>query len=147
MLVAAVLSLVGLAAVLFAWYRDTPRAPAAGPQLDLLPSPSDLRRFDFPLTVAGYHPAHVELHLEALVAAYSDLYEAAPDDVRAQARQRAARRRGVDLTEVDDPGPAPLPLQSAMSGPDVDALRTEAALADLERPARRGSGRRPPPVA
>ena len=143
---AAVVTLAGVAVVLIAWYRDRPRQTAAAPELDLLPAPADLRRVDFPLAVAGYHPTRVELHIEALARAYETLYEVAPPEVRAEARRAAARRRGVELTDVAVSAPAARPPRSVVAGPDVDALRTEAALAEFERPAGRGSrtGKRSP---
>lgn len=99
---ATVVSLLGLAAVLFAVYRDRTvleRGPAA-PDWDALPAPVDLGHTTFPLAVPGYDPATVDLHLDRLRRAYTDLYAAAPDDVRA-----AARASSVPAPPQEPPAP------------------------------------------
>ena len=135
MYVAVALSLLGLLVVLVAWYRDTGDVgyAAAGPDWGPLPPPGDVVRVEFPLTFAGYDPASVELHLDALSRAYADLYDTAPEQVRVAARQRAALRAGVEHVETVDPAaPPPTALGGPRAGSDADALRTEAALADLD---------------
>ena len=139
--VAIVASLLGLVAVLVAYYRDPPLAErtVAPPDWDVLPSPGDLARVEFPVAVPGYDPATVELHFELLTRAYADLLAVAPPEVIARARHRAAVRLGLD---PDRPAPTVVPdtprrtslTPLASEGPDVEALRTAAALAQLDEP-------------
>lgn len=146
MLVASLAAVVGLVAVLFALYRDT---PVETPQLpvpdwDLLPTPADVARVEFPLSFPGYDPASVELHLDLLRRAYADLLAVSPPEVVARARQRAADRAGVPsdegeppptaLTEETDPERDTVEAPAARPGTaDEEALRLEAAMAHVER--------------
>lgn len=141
MAVAIAASLLGLVAVLVAYYRDPPLAErtVAAPDWDLLPSPGDLARIEFPIAVPGYDPATVEFHFDLLTRAYSDLLAVASPEVIARARHRAAVRMGLDPDEVPPPPsrapdtmPAPTALAAHDEGPDAEALRAEAALADLD---------------
>ena len=146
--VAIAASVLGLLVVLVAYYRDAPieertREPK---HWDLLPDPNDIARTEFPLAFPGYEPATVEFHFDLLTRAYADLLAVSPPEVIARARHRAALRRGIDLPldELPTASPAqPLastprtpPSSSIASAPgegaDVEALRAEAALADLD---------------
>jgi DivIVA domain-containing protein len=108
MLLASVVSLVGLAAVLFAVYADSTLAPPGPhmPDWDALPTPADVSRSEFPLAFPGYDPASVEVHLDLLRRAYADLYAVAPAEVRERARQRAAYRVGEVAPEAVAPAGA-----------------------------------------
>ncbi len=136
--VAIVASVIGLVAVLLAYYRDSGELQA-GPQppdWTVLPTPGDLARVDFPLAFPGYDLATVDLYFETLARAYGDLLAVAPPEVVARARTRAALRLGLEPDAAGGLAPrrpvegsgtraAPLP-------PDAEALRTEAALADVD---------------
>lgn len=135
MLVAALVSILGLAGVLYAVYRERP-LPAPGPTRPdwaLSPTPADIVRSEFPLTFPGYDPASVEMHLEAVAHAYADLLAVAPPEIVDRARQRTAARLGA-------PPPPPVSTALAQDSPpaadsdDVEALRAEAALAALSDP-------------
>ena len=146
--VAIAASVIGLIIVLVAFYRDAPIADqrVLQPDWDLLPDPSDVARTEFPLAFPGYEPATVEFHFDLLTRAYSDLLVSATPEVIARARHRAAVRRGVELPSEPDgpptPAPAPTPAvapaqRSTLAplsgeGADAEALRAEAALADLD---------------
>lgn len=136
--VAIVVSLLGLAAVLVAYYRDPPLVERRlePPDWGLLPDPADMARLEFPLAIPGYDPATVEFHFELVTRAYADLLAAATPEVIARARQRAALRQGLDPDDVP-PATAATPDPSALTplvpeGHDTAALRAEAALADLD---------------
>ena len=144
LVIAAVLAVVGAVVILIAYYTDPPIAPRRKPvPWDVLPDPADVARTEFPLHMPGYHPATVEEHYELLGRAYADLLAAAPPEAIAQARQRAALRLGVDLDaeagqhlQPGQPGRtgvaawAAVPVAQEPS--DAQALRAEAALADLD---------------
>ena len=147
--VAIAASLFGLVVVLVAYYRDAPVVERSlDPEhWDLLPDPSEVARTEFPLAFPGYEPATVEFHFDLLTRAYADLLAEAPPDVIARARARAALRRGIELPDGQlSPAPAattataPPPAQRTTLAPltpegaDVEALRAEAALADLDGP-------------
>lgn len=68
--------------------RVTRRGPR--PPLWLLPTPSEVGRVRFPLTLQGYDPEHVDVHLDALAAAYEALYLAAGPQIVAEAEERLA---------------------------------------------------------
>ncbi len=61
-----------------------------------VPTPTEARSIRFPRAWRGYHPASVDVFLNALTAAYEELYELAGPDLVAQARQRLARRMSGD---------------------------------------------------
>lgn len=128
---ATIVSLIGLAAVLFAVYRDRSvvlHEPAA-PDWDVLPAPADLGHTVFPLAVPGYDPATVDIHLDRLRRAYTDLYVAAPHDVRVAARAEAALQRGESPVPERAADPTPVP---------ADGLDTEPEFETWEPPARPG---------
>lgn len=147
--VAIAASVLGLLVVLVAFYRDAPihertREPK---HWDLLPDPNDIARTEFPLAFPGYEPATVEFHFDLLTRAYADLLAVAPPEVIARARHRAALRRGIELPHDELPTAAApaqrwgstsrTPASSSLAsssdeGADVEALRAEAALADLD---------------
>lgn len=148
--VAIIASVVGLIVALVAFYRDAPieERRLHAPDWDLLPDPAEVARTEFPLAFPGYEPATVEYHFDLLTRAYADLLAVAPPDVIARARHRAALRAGVDMP-AEAPAVPPLAAQPGPPGrgggsgkpspgaapPDVDdaeALRAEAALADLQ---------------
>ncbi|MDP8931018.1 MAG: DivIVA domain-containing protein [Actinomycetota bacterium] len=58
----------------------------------LMPTPSEARSASFPLAWRGYHPASVDVFMNALAAAYEELYHVAGPDLVSQARERLARR-------------------------------------------------------
>jgi len=130
---AAVVSLIGLAAVLLAMYRDRAvvvHEPAV-PDWDTLPVPADLGHVAFPLAVRGYDPATVDIHLDRLRRAYTDLYAAAPQDVREAARADAAVHRGERApVQERDEDPAHQP---------VEGSAPEAPFSTWEPPARPGA--------
>lgn len=140
--VAIVASLLGLVAVLVAYYRDPPLAErrVVLPDWDLLPDPADLARVEFPIAVPGYDPATVEFHFDLVTRAYADLLAAATPDVISRARHRAAVRQGLDPDQLPPPPTRAVdqpPVQTALAAPtaeglDAEALRAEAALADLD---------------
>lgn len=152
MAVAVAAGVLGLIVVLIAYYRDAPleEQRVRHPEWDLLPDPSDVARTEFPLAFPGYEPATVEFHFDLLTRAYADLLASATPDVIARARHRAAVRHGVELPSAPAAGdPAPsapsasrkasaAPAQPSTLGPltaagaDAEALRAEAALADLD---------------
>jgi hypothetical protein len=139
--VAIVASLLGLVVVLVAYYRDPPleERRVRVPDWDVLPDPGDLARIEFPIAVPGYDPATVEFHFDLLARAYADLLAAATPEVVARARHRAAVRQGLDPEQLPPPvtRAADQPADSALApvadeGVDAEALRAEAALADLD---------------
>lgn len=138
--VAIAASLVGLVVVLFAYYRDPPLRPRRiqDPDWDVLPTSTDLAQIEFPIAFPGYDPATVEFHFDLLARAYADLLSAATPDVLARARQRAALRQGIEAGPTQAPVPdIPTPDETSLTplvreGPDREALRAEAALADLD---------------
>jgi hypothetical protein len=126
MVVPVIAVLVGLLAVLVALARDREAVAHAvpGPDWDPLPEPADLARVTFPRALPGYDPATVEVTFEALVAAYVDLYAAAPPEVRDRARRRATARAGVH-----EP-PAPPAAQPVETDEGVILPASEDAPAD-----------------
>lgn len=148
MLVAVLAALVGLAAVLWALYSGQAElrlASPSAPDWDLLPTPGELARVEFPMSLPGYDPATVELTFEALSRVYADLLAAADPATLSRARARAALRRGLDPTPVapdaagaapEWPDPAGLPDAGTpgfgtvldLEDPDAEALRCAAAL-------------------
>lgn len=144
MVLAIVVSVLGLLLVLVAYYRDPPiRRPRLETGWDLLPDPAEVARTEFPLAMPGYESATVEAHFEELNRAYADLLAAAPPDVVARARHRAALRQGVDVDVDAAPAPAaaaaPLaPARATAVAPisreaaDSEALQAEAALAQID---------------
>lgn len=151
--VAIAASLIGLVVVLVAYYRDPPlvaRRLEPPPEWGPLPDPGEVSRTEFPLAFPGYDPATVEIHFELLLRAYSDVLEAATPEVLQRARQRAALRAGAGAGTAGGVQPRPRayvppadqpqtqPAASSLAAPlssegsDAEALRAEAALADLE---------------
>lgn len=101
--IATVIVLAGLAATLVALFTGG-SSQARGPREPdwLVPSPVDVRRARFPISWRGYDPAHVDVYLDALAAAYEELYFAAGPTAAARARERLALRLG----RVTDQAPA-----------------------------------------
>jgi hypothetical protein len=141
LVITAVLAVVSAVVILIAYYTDPPIAPRRkAVAWDVLPDPADVARTEFPLHMPGYHPATVEEHYELLGRAYADLLAAAPPEAIAQARQRAALRLGVDLdADLEAQGQSGTPgvaawaaVPVAQEASDAQALRAEAALADLD---------------
>jgi hypothetical protein len=138
--VAITASVLGLLVVLIAFYRDAPleERRVVAPNWGLLPDPAEVARTEFPLSFPGYDPATVEFHFDTLTRAYGDLLAVAPADVVAKARRRAALRGGIELTEEQPPAPGVWPAPPTSLTPlveesaDVEALRAEVALAELE---------------
>ena len=140
--VAIVASLLGLVAVLVAYYRDPPLVDrrAQLPDWGVLPDPADLARVEFPVAFPGYDPATVEFHFDLVTRAYGDLLASATPEVIARARHRAAVRQGLDPDQLPPPTRAvdqASTTESALAAPtpegvDAEALRAEAALADLD---------------
>jgi len=133
--------LLGLVSVLVAVYRDSALDTGApvGPAWEPLPMPSDIARFEFPMSVPGYDPASVELHLETLRRAYEDLVAVAPPEVLARARRRAAERAGVALDELPPEmrvAPASTDAPSAWASPVPDSpVAVPVPGADAQAPA------------
>lgn len=130
MLIAVAVCLAGLAAVLFAVYRDEPLAPPgpALPDWDPLPSPAEVAHGQFPLAFPGYDPASVEVHFDLLRRAYDDLYAVASPEVLDRARRRALMRAGLPLPPPPTGGATgfqPVPE-------DDDELRMEAVFASVD---------------
>ena len=155
--VAIIASLVGLVVVLIAFYRDAPleERRLQAPSWDLLPDPAEVARTEFPLAFPGYDPATVEFHFDLLTRAYADLLAVATPDVVSKARHRAAMRRGIEVPnspppEAPDAAPAARPARSpnrasvapVVAETDFDALRAEAALAELDARGSSGTDRR-----
>jgi hypothetical protein len=140
MLLAAAMCALGLAAVLFALYRDEPLpAPrSALPDWDPLPTPSEVSHGEFPLVFLGYDPASVEVRFDLLRRAYDDLYAAASRDVLHRARRRAYLRAGRDVAEPEEAWEydqhwiedVEEPLEEP--APDEDNLRMEAVYASVD---------------
>lgn len=135
MTVIVLTTLLGAAAVVVALARDEPMTPraAAGtrPSWTGLPEPSDLARVSFPSAWSGYDPASVDVHFEAVLRAYEELWAAAPPEVRERARRRAEGRPEPeeDTGEFDAPV---VPEPPELGETDADALAAEAALARIE---------------
>lgn len=66
----------------------------------LVPTPAEARSPRFPLAWRGYDPASVDVFVNALAAAYEELYELAGPDTVAHARRGLARRLA---RRVDEP--------------------------------------------
>ena len=149
--VAIVASLLGLVAVLVAYYRDPPLPQRRRelPDWDVLPDPGDLARIEFPMAIPGYDPATVEFHFDLVIRAYGDLLACSSPEAVARARHRAAVRLGLEPDVLPHAptmavGEAPhtaliVPGESA----DAEALRAEAALADLDAQVRSRDGGQP----
>jgi DivIVA domain-containing protein len=150
MVVAIAASLVGLATVLFALYRD--REVLEGSETpaqdwDGLPVPADISRQSFPLAFRGYDTVAVEAHLDAVAIAYGELLAVVTPEQRDRARRNAARRAGRPLpapgagsptgwmpgVAKDDQPQSALPerLPERPASATGDALRLEAALAAI----------------
>lgn len=112
-LIVTVLALAGLVVTLFALFAGG-HGRIAGPREPdwLIPQPVEVRRARFPLAWRGYDAAHVDVYLDALAAAYEELYFAAGPSVVARARERLALRLGhvtagaADAPDRDVPGGA-----------------------------------------
>lgn len=138
--VVVLLTLVGLAVVTVALMRDEPMTPrgAAGtrPAWSGLPDPADLARVSFPPALSGYDPAAVDVHFEAVLRAYEDLWVAATPEVRERARLRAEARAGRPFAEPaqeEEFTAASVPEPPDLGESDAEALAAEAALARIEQ--------------
>lgn len=60
----------------------------------LIPSPVEVRKTQFPLAFRGYDPVHVDIYVDALAAAYEELYAAAGPEAVENARARLELRLG-----------------------------------------------------
>ena len=91
--IATAIVLAGLAATLVALFTGG-FSRARGPREPewLVPSPVEVRRARFPIAWRGYDPGYVDVYLDALAAAYEELYFAAGPTAAAQARERLALR-------------------------------------------------------
>lgn len=117
-LIVTVLALVGLVVTLFALFAGG-HGRATGPREPdwLIPQPVEVRRARFPLAWRGYDAAHVDVHLDALAAAYEELYFAAGPSVVARARERLALRLGhVNAGPADGPDRGDVDLGDADRG-------------------------------
>lgn len=94
-LIVTVIALAGLLVTLFALFAGG-HGRARGPREPdwLIPQPVEVRRARFPSAWRGYDAAHVDVYLDALAAAYEELYFAAGPSVVARARERLALRLG-----------------------------------------------------
>lgn len=116
-LIVTVLALAGLVVTLFALFAGG-HGRVAGPREPdwLIPQPVEVRRARFPLAWRGYDAAHVDVYLDALAAAYEELYFAAGPSVVARARERLALRLG-HVTAPPPDGPD----RGVPGGPGADA--------------------------
>lgn len=92
--VAAVVGVCATTAALFAGGHL--RRPRVAQPEWTLPAPVDLRAARFPLAWRGYDPAHVDVYLDAVSAAYEALYVAARPAARSQAEERLVARPEPD---------------------------------------------------
>ncbi len=128
MLLAAVVVLAGMAVVLWALYGEPLPEPVAATPMgwgSVLPTPADIGRAAFPTVLRGYDPATVDAHLDAAARAYADLLAAAPPEVVARARERAATRLGL-------PPPTPVfaPPTPVLAMPAAVVASTAAGFTD-----------------
>lgn len=72
--------------------RSEARVPTEPPWL--IPSPVEVRKTQFPVAFRGYDPVHVDVYVDALAAAYEELYAAAGPEAVENARARLALRLG-----------------------------------------------------
>ena len=107
---------VGLVATGYALFAGG-RAARPGPPTPawLVPTPTEVRHARFPLGFQGYEPAHVDVFVDALTAAYEELYFAAGPSTVQRARARLAARLGVE-TQIA-PRPPALQAQAPRSAP------------------------------
>lgn len=117
-LIASALAVAGLILALYALFTQERSGRRRGPREPdwLIPSPVEVRRARFPLAWRGYDPAHVDVYIDALAAAYEELYSTAGPTVAARARQRLALRLGHATSE-----PAP-PRASELQGSAAEEL-------------------------
>ncbi|MBW3562811.1 MAG: DivIVA domain-containing protein [Actinobacteria bacterium] len=106
--IATIIVLAGLAATLVALFTGG-FSQARGPREPdwLVPSPVEVRRARFPVSWRGYDPGHVDVYLDALAAAYEELYFAAGPTAAARARERLALRLGRVTARAPTRTPAP----------------------------------------
>jgi DivIVA domain-containing protein len=135
MIVASVACLVGLLVTLVALARDGPLAPRTRvpPALPVMPTAADITHVDFPMAWPGYDPAAVDLHLEAVAKAWSELMAATPREIVERAERLAALRASIPFAKEEPEPPAPREAPpSTLAGTDPEApgeaLRTHAAL-------------------
>lgn len=102
-LIATALALAGLVVTLIALFAGG-HGRARGPREPdwLIPQPVEIRRARFPLAWRGYDPAHVDVYLDALAAAYEELYFTAGPSTVARAQERLALRLGHVTSETAD---------------------------------------------
>lgn len=94
-----VVSVVGLAALTVVVAAVlTARRGGSAPQRPswTVPTPDQIRSTGFPLAWPGYDAAHVDALLDAVAAAYEELYAAAGPEAIARARAGVVDRRGRD---------------------------------------------------
>lgn len=143
MFVVVVTSVVGLAVVTLALLRDEPMVPrgVAGqrPQWRGAPEPADFARVTFPMSTRGYDPATVDVHMEAMLRAYEDLWTVAGDEVRRRAAMRAEARAGrveagsaITDSVADEIAATSVPEPPEAAQTDAEALQVHAALTELE---------------
>lgn len=116
--IATIIVLAGLAATLVALFTGG-FSQARGPREPdwLVPSPVEVRRARFPVSWRGYDPGHVDVYLDALAAAYEELYFAAGPTAAARARERLALRLGRVSAQAPTRTPAPEPDQGVDDEP------------------------------
>lgn len=116
--IATIIVLAGLAATLVALFTGG-FSQARGPREPdwLVPSPVEVRRARFPVSWRGYDPGHVDVYLDALAAAYEELYFAAGPTAAARARERLALRLGRVSGQAPTRTPAPEPDQGVDDEP------------------------------
>lgn len=115
-LIVTVLALAGLVVTLFALFAGGHGRVAEAREPDwLVPQPVEVRRARFPLAWRGYDAAHVDVYLDALAAAYEELYFAAGPSVVARARERLALRLGHVTSRPSD-----VPDRDVPGDPEVD---------------------------
>lgn len=117
--IAGVIVFAGLVATLVALFTGG-HSEVRGPREPdwLVPSPVDVRRARFPISWRGYDPAHVDVYLDALAAAYEELYFAAGPSAAARARERLALRLGRVTGQTPEPAEA-APEPESRSGADA----------------------------
>ena len=139
--IATVIVLAGLAATLVALFSGG-FSQARGPREPdwLVPSPVEVRRARFPISWRGYDPGHVDVYLDALAAAYEELYFAAGPSAAARARERLALRLGRVTAQAPSPEPTEPTPEPTEPTPGPDEVNGEPTSPGSDPPEPPSSG-------